>query len=217
MNCADFELVASEFALGLLDGQERARAVAHLDQCPACRQLADELAQAADSLTLVAPAAEPPAGFETRVLARLDGAAVTTARPWWRRPLVAAAALVLVAAAIVGVVRLRDDADGGTATGSAHHWAVGTMMTPDGEEVGLVLVGDDPTGFVHLRVNRWNKPGVDYYVELDFEDGVSERVELIRLESGGFNAALPERGVRLTGVSMVKDDGTVLCHGDVDY
>jgi anti-sigma factor RsiW len=69
---------APELALGLLTGAERAEAVAHLHECAAYRAEVARLTDVADALRDLT-AAEPPAGFETRVLARLadtDGSPV---------------------------------------------------------------------------------------------------------------------------------------------
>ena len=71
MGCAEFADAAAELALGVLTGRERARALAHLDQCEACRENVRQLTVTGEELVGLLPAIEPPAGFETRVLERL--------------------------------------------------------------------------------------------------------------------------------------------------
>ena len=71
MSCDEFAEVAAELALGVLTGRERARALAHLDGCESCREQVRELSMAGDELLALLPPAEPPAGFESRVLDRL--------------------------------------------------------------------------------------------------------------------------------------------------
>jgi hypothetical protein len=71
MGCAEFAGVAAELALGVLTGRERARALAHLDWCEACRETVRQLTVTGEELTGLLPAIEPPAGFETRVMERL--------------------------------------------------------------------------------------------------------------------------------------------------
>ncbi len=71
MSCDEFAEVAAELALGVLTGRERARALAHLDGCESCREQVRELSMAGDELLALLPSAEPPAGFESRVLERL--------------------------------------------------------------------------------------------------------------------------------------------------
>jgi hypothetical protein len=71
MTCAGLADMAAELALGVLTGRERAMAVAHLDTCDACREDVRQLMETGEQLRGLLPPVEPPAGFETRVLARL--------------------------------------------------------------------------------------------------------------------------------------------------
>jgi hypothetical protein len=71
MTCAELADVAAELALGVLTGRERAMAVAHLDACDGCREHVRQLMATGEQLLELLPPAEPPAGFETRVLERL--------------------------------------------------------------------------------------------------------------------------------------------------
>jgi hypothetical protein len=71
MSCGEFAGVASELALGVLTGRERAAALAHLDGCESCREQVRELTMVQDELLALLPSQEPPAGFESRVLDRL--------------------------------------------------------------------------------------------------------------------------------------------------
>ena len=71
MTCAELADVAAELALGVLTGRERAMAVAHLDNCDSCREDVRQLMATGEQLLELVPPAEPPPGFETRVLERL--------------------------------------------------------------------------------------------------------------------------------------------------
>ena len=71
IDCAQLADAAPELALGILPGDERAAALAHLDQCPTCQQQIGSLVGLTDQLLLLTPTAEPPAGFEQRVLESL--------------------------------------------------------------------------------------------------------------------------------------------------
>lgn len=62
-----------ELALGTLHGRERAATLSHVERCSRCRTELDELTRVADLLLDLAPAADPPAGFDTGVLERLAG------------------------------------------------------------------------------------------------------------------------------------------------
>lgn len=69
--CDEVRVLLAELATGAAAGEDRARAVRHVAGCPSCsRQLAD-LAKVADALLLLAPSAEPPAGFESLVVDRM--------------------------------------------------------------------------------------------------------------------------------------------------
>src|SRR2546428_1666096 len=97
--CADVRELAPELALGIVGGPERAEALQHASECGPCRALVGELSEAADALPLLAAEAEPPPGFEERVLAALQAG-----RRRSRRRVIGALAAVAAAAAIVSIV-----------------------------------------------------------------------------------------------------------------
>jgi len=66
--CQEVHELAPELALGIVEGEERGRALEHLSDCPDCRRRVDELSEVADGLLLAAPHREPPVGFESKVL-----------------------------------------------------------------------------------------------------------------------------------------------------
>src|SRR6059058_3689151 len=82
-HCAGIRALLPELALGIADGEERARALEHLGGCAECRRELDELSAIADELVALAPEREPPAGFEGRVIERLRvrAAPARAARP----------------------------------------------------------------------------------------------------------------------------------------
>lgn len=80
MSCDEFADVAAELALGVLTGRERADAVAHLETCDTCREAVRQLSMTGEDLAGLLSPAEPPAGFETRVLSRI-GIAVPETGP----------------------------------------------------------------------------------------------------------------------------------------
>jgi hypothetical protein len=69
--CEETRELLPELALGILGGEDRARALEHLTRCADCSSELAALSRAADGLLTLAPQHEPPAGFEDRVLARL--------------------------------------------------------------------------------------------------------------------------------------------------
>jgi Putative zinc-finger len=71
MRCDEMRELAPDIALGIADGEDRAEALEHLSTCAECRRLVEQLSQVADELLMLAPAQEPPAGFESRVVQSL--------------------------------------------------------------------------------------------------------------------------------------------------
>jgi Putative zinc-finger len=69
--CEEIRELAPELALGIVEGEERGRALEHLADCPACRRRVEQLSEVADELLMLAPHSEVPVGFESRVLDRV--------------------------------------------------------------------------------------------------------------------------------------------------
>lgn len=105
--CEETRELAPELALGIVEGEERGRALEHLADCPECRRRVDELAGVADQLLLLAPHREVPVGFESRVLDQVLPAPPPRRRRRRRRlrfilaPAAAAFAAVAITLAVV--------------------------------------------------------------------------------------------------------------------
>lgn len=69
--CEAVEADLVELALGVLTGKERVAALAHLGTCARCAFEVEQLSGLGDQLLALAPAAEPPVGFEAGVFERL--------------------------------------------------------------------------------------------------------------------------------------------------
>jgi hypothetical protein len=67
-----FETDLVELAAGVLDGREEAALLNHLVSCPSCAAEFEQLAWAAKSLLLLVVEIEPPVGFESRFLDRIE-------------------------------------------------------------------------------------------------------------------------------------------------
>jgi hypothetical protein len=90
LTCQQCRELAAELALNVLNGHERAQALAHLDDCTSCRDTVSALTVTADRLIELLPHAQPPAGFEHRVMA-----ALTPPSPRVRRWRLSSAAVLL--------------------------------------------------------------------------------------------------------------------------
>jgi hypothetical protein len=213
MDCTAVRELAAELALGVTAGGERAGAVAHLASCAECRALVAVLSDVADQVLQLAPEAEAPPGFETRVLARLRPAP-TTAR---RRRLVVVAAVftALVAGGAIGgfVFRDRDsrlerayvDA---LETLDGKYLAAGTLEDTDGQRVGQVFLYEGRVSWLFVAIDD---PGVsgDFAVQVRRQEGVPIVVPGLRIDGGkgslGRTAPLELRKMR--GVAVLDDSG----------
>lgn len=172
--CKAVEVVAPDLALGLLSGTERSATLAHLQRCERCRAHVEELSRTVDALLELAPGAEPPGGFECRVLDAIAGAATSTPRApehlrkrVRRRSRIAAAtvaAVALVATVAVGLVR--SAADGGSTNGEI---VAAVMRTPGGRDVGEVYASHAEPSWVFVSVPNWR-------AWEDEEDEASEQI-----------------------------------------
>jgi hypothetical protein len=144
-DCERLRELAAELALGIADGEERAWALEHLVDCAACRVELDRFATVADEVLLLAPAAEPPAGFEGRV-AEAPSPPPRRRRSLARRlaiPALAAGAAAVIAAVVVWFA-LGDDRDladsyrDTLAVANGEYFEAAPMEAPGNQRVGYV-------------------------------------------------------------------------------
>jgi|SRR5579875_13836 len=163
-----------ELALGVLAGEERVLAVAHVEACARCSALVAELSAAADELLHLAPGTEPPVGFEARVFERLglspprgrrlvQGQGLASPRRRRRgvsrrlaASLVAAALLVVGGALAGGLVARSGPGEGGssaleTVALRSGGKAVGRVMVYAGNPTWVFMYMDDPAWAGELR------------------------------------------------------------------
>ncbi|MCW8379873.1 cupin domain-containing protein [Streptomyces justiciae] len=164
------ELLA--LALGTLPG-ESAELLRHLTVCPACRSTYDDLSAAVDSVLPAAPSVAPPAGFDARVLERLELPAPeprTGRRRSYRLPLLVAAAaaagLCLGAAGAVVV-----DLGSPPASQVAVSERGARLVTGSGATVGTVEPSRFGTESVLVMQITDGRPGTHYTCRLLLKDG----------------------------------------------
>jgi hypothetical protein len=160
--CDEVRELAPELALGIATGEQRARALVHMASCTECRTLVDELSRTADSMLLLAPAREPPVGFEAQAAARVRG---TGKRRWVRwAAAIAAAAIVssgITAAIILGSSRRDHDlAERYLRLLEGQGELVATQLrTSDGGPAGTVYAYQGPTNWIFVVVNAKSGSG----------------------------------------------------------
>jgi hypothetical protein len=222
--------MAPDVALGLLTGEERAVALAHLEGCAACRAEVASLASVADELLLTGPEATPPEGFDRRVLAHLTkvraaeklsptrsgGPAHLLRRGRHRRPdrrrlavgatlAAAAAAVVLIAAVLVS----SDDPPASTAERA-------DMTTGVGEVVGTASVRTGNPATVAVDVPGWDKAvpaGATYWLAIEMEDG-SRTMTHIGTDATWWQVPLEGDAQDVATVSVLDGDGWVWCSAE---
>jgi hypothetical protein len=213
--CTDVRALAAEAALGLLSGSERSDVLAHLAGCSACSDEVDQLAAAADRLLLLAPRAEPPAGFESTVLAAISHAA--PAPQAGRRHLLRlgiAAALLVVALLGAGLWLA-----GRTSSGS--DVAAADMRTGAGRVVGEVYLHDGDPGWVFVVLPGWDGwrggSAESYALRAELADGRSVSLGELALGSGhgGWGTTLSVAPDRVRAVSVVDSKGRIWCSAEV--
>jgi hypothetical protein len=184
-------LLLAEFALGTLTGQERARVLEHVGACEECRRDLAALSEVGDELLLLAPRAEPPVGFESRVFERVAtlgesrrrmhsrwlkrrGAQRPRSRRWM---VLVAAALVggLIGAAVTFVAEsedrtLADSYRETLAVAQGQYFAARQLVDAAGSPVGHVFGYQGSPSWVFFVVRRGPKKAT-YEVEMTTRSG----------------------------------------------
>ena len=143
VGCERLHEIAPELALGIADGEDRARALDHLSSCASCRAHLERLSAVADELLLLAPSAEPPPGFEESIVGSIEP---VPRRPRWRRFAIPgfAAVAAATAAALAVWVALGDDRDladsyrATLAVANGEYFDAADLEAPGGAKVGYV-------------------------------------------------------------------------------
>ena len=93
-SCEDVRLLIPEVALAIASGDDRALVLTHTRSCADCRRVLEEHSATADALLLLSPQHEPPSGFESTTLAKIQSLRRPVSMRW--RLVAAALASVLV-------------------------------------------------------------------------------------------------------------------------
>jgi hypothetical protein len=199
--CERLHEVGPELALGVLAGRDRAQAIVHLQDCQPCEQHVRELSVIGDRLVLLVPGAEPPVGFEQRVLHRLG---LQRRRPWRRRWLAAAAVLVAVALAAAGWVL-----HGATRTDERDFSSA--MITANGVPVGEAFAYSDRQSWLYVELSAPRASGT-VSCEVRLDDGRTMTVGSFPVSAGSGQWAVPAPAseAHLVEVRILAEDGSLL-------
>ncbi len=191
MSCERTRELSAELALGILDGEQRAQALRHVADCPECRREVEALTAVADELLMLAPEREPPAGFESRVLAPLAAAAAA-----------AAIAVAVVLQATSDDRRLADHYRATLAAGHGSSFAAARLRAPGQVPAGVVYAYRGATSWIFVVVYGPHR-GVPYTAELTMTGGRRVALPSLHLDpkTGTSGEAIP---VDLSTVSSVR-------------
>jgi hypothetical protein len=185
--CEETREMAAELALGIVEGEERGRALQHLAECPDCRLKVEELSEVADELLLLAPHREPPVGFESRVLAPLHPA--PKPRRWrWRVVLAPAAAALAAAAITVAIVapdlRLASHYRHTLDQANGKEFESYALRGAGDAHVGTVFSYEGTPSWVHIDVDPRYWTGLTS-AELVTDNGAQVPLRWFHLDPGG--------------------------------
>jgi hypothetical protein len=220
MDCVRLAETATELALGILPGDERAEAVAHLDECAHCQQLVGTYTVLTDRLLLLAPRAEPPPGFDSQVVATMTADHGAPAPNPLRPPQPTArrripGAVLAVAACIVALLLTL----GVVGPSSSPSVAAADMRTSQGNLVGQIFVHDGPPAKVFMNLPGWDtavgpyaRSAAGYSLLISRERGPALLVP-VRMSDNSTWAATVE-GVdanEITSAALLDSTGQVWC------
>jgi hypothetical protein len=219
MSCEELNDLAPEVALGTIDGEERAEALRHLSTCAECRRAVERLSGVADELLLMAPAQEPPAGFESRVAEAMgfDQPEPRRRLPRWLslRWLAPRLGPALAAAAVTAVVLVsaysndREIADQYRDTldrAGGQSFQAERLSDETGAPAGVAFGYQGSPSWLFLTVNPEHRGDVKS-AEVVTKDGRTITIPELRLDRGGtWGGAIPTdlygvQSVRLLGKS----------------
>jgi len=210
--CDAFRDDLATLATGALTGLDRARVLAHLEECPHCTGEVEELAAAADALYTLVPDATPPAGFSDRTMERIRADRQVPRRPAIRRLATVAAMVVLVAAGAGLGVAVSSSVHSAPATAvrtTSLHSSVGTKGT-------VLLVSSDSQGWLVMDLRDAPTSGV-VTCSITLADGSRKDLGRFVLTGGygSWSATLPVPASSVRTVSVTDTAGMTVASGRV--
>ncbi len=211
LDCNGIRGLTAEVALGVADGEDRARVLEHVVDCSDCRQELEDLTSLADELVVLAPEHEPPLGFELRTIRRLQPKPEPRRR--WRLPAVAFAAAALAATtATAGVLFLvRDDrrlaGEYRATLSEAHGTAFRAVPLRDtgGGKAGTAFVYEGSPSWVLMTVDSLSSPAKR--AELVTRDRRRVPLPAFTLTSGSWGGVLPVDATDVAAIHLLDERG----------
>jgi hypothetical protein len=226
LSCTDVSELTAEMALDLLDGEERGSVLAHLEGCPDCGHEVARCAEVVEALVVLAPSADPPQGFEDRVIERVENSrtqspgvsSLDRRAPRWRT---AVGAFGIAALVVLLTVLFAPTIEGGRVdiANESRALAATTMRSPAGDVVGSGYLYRGEQAWLVITVPDWqhNAAGYDaprsHSVRIERRDGTVDVKPAHLADDGSWVSTLPERASDITSVAVVGPDGAMWCSG----
>jgi hypothetical protein len=210
--CSETRGLLAELALGVADGEERARLLQHVDECADCRRELEHHATIADRLLTLAPEEEPPPGFELQVLNAIQP---TVAR---RRSIFRPLAFVATVAAAVAItasallVSFREDrrlADSYRATlqqANGKYFRAVPLTDAAGRRGGVLFAYRGAPSWIVVTVAPSHRGSVGR-AELIARDGRVLPLASFRLSDGAWGGSIPVDLRDVAAVHLLRADG----------
>jgi len=216
LTCAEARPVVVEYALDILEPDQRSRLAAHLLRCPACRAETDAFSGVATRLIELVPGTEPPLGFDRRVLAQVRNTTPAARsrrflRQQARRPRFLAGAATLVAAVLVVVFGPIGWFTGHTPHSTTQRLLADAAFHQGGRSVGEVYAYSDDPVWLTMSVQGVSG-GPRVTCELVAADGTLTRLGSFDLVdgSGAWGAPDPVGMTGITGARLMDSSGRML-------
>jgi len=218
--CDAIRELLPELALGIADGEDRSRALEHAATCADCRRELESLSAVADELLELAPAEEPPAGFEVRVLGALPGS--RSARRTVRRPFAFAAVALATAALTAGITvralegdrSLADHYRSVLAEAHGSYFSAARLRDAAGAEGGTVFLYQGAPSWLVITVSQPYVRSVDR-AEIETRDGRRLPLVWFGLDEGTWGGAVPVALDAVSHLRLLDREGRVVLETQV--
>lgn len=209
--CDEARESLSELALGIADGEERARVLEHVEDCADCRRELERRSALADELLVLAPEQEPPTGFEVNVLRSIQPSAPRRSilRPLAAVGAVAAAVAITVGAMLIGTRddrRLADQYRTALEEANGRYFNAAQLTDAAGRRGGVLFTYRGTPSWILVTVSPGFGASVD---RAELVDRSGRRISLasFRLADGAWGGTIPVDLQDVAAVHLVGKDG----------
>jgi hypothetical protein len=206
-----------DLAAGVLGGRERVALLSHVNSCLSCTDELDQLMAAADSLVHLAPEIDPPIGFESRVMQRIQVRGLNPRRQDRRHSRALAVAAVAAVAIVAFGIGWATHPIGRPPVGNAiigpgaYSNLAESPLVSGGRSLGTVTVYADEEGWLLMTVesSTWSGP---VQCRVIANNGETRTVGSFHLVSGrgAWLAPLPTGVDQIRTAELVGTGGRVL-------